>query len=168
MAVREIVSYTPPAKAPDVLRATTTEVEPSDAAVQQLVTDLIDTLFESELAIGLAAPQVGVSLSVAVINLKKKERDATIVLINPKVISETGKKDRKIETCMSVLDVRGESERRSKIKVSYVDRAGKAAEIDATGFLARVLAHEIDHLSGVLYVDRMPPDATLKRADVFA
>lgn len=167
MPVREIVAFAPPEPVPDVLRTHATEVTAEDTNVQSVVDDLLDTMFASEIAIGLAAPQIGHSVAVAVINLKKANRADSLVLINPEIVSATGKKDRKQETCMSVKGVRGEVERRSKVTVRYLDREGNERSLDASGFLARAIAHEVDHLTGTLYIERMPPGARLEKADIF-
>jgi len=102
-----------------------------------------------------------------VINLNENKEEPTLILVNPKILSTSGKKDKKKESCMSLPHYRGEVERRYKISISYLDRIGKAAQLDAEGFLARVISHEIDHLEGILYIDRMESLSSLEPVDFF-
>lgn len=118
------------------------------------------------IAVGLAAPQIGESLRVAVVNLKR-DNEETLVLINPTIVREWGKKDKKKESCMSVPGYRGEVERRYALEVAYFDRGGVRLTMEATGFFARVIAHEVDHLDGRLYVDRMGTGVELEPVDFF-
>jgi peptide deformylase len=149
------------------LRLSSHEVLAFDGKFQKLVDDLIDTLKHHRIAVGLAAPQVGVALKVAVINLREDKLEPTLVIANPQVLSVSGKKEKKKESCMSLPHFRGEVERRDKIAVSYQDRFGARMTLKAEGFLARVVAHEIDHLDGVLYVDRMVALSNLEPVDFF-
>lgn len=148
-----------------VLQQPTHDVVDFGATFQQLVDDLLDTLGANQLAVGLAAPQIGSNLRVAVVDLKNDPRQSPLVIANPVATGYSGKKDVKMESCMSVPNYRGPVERRNKISVRYQDRLGKVKVIQAQGFLARVLAHEIDHLDGVLYLGRMTNESDLEYAD---
>jgi peptide deformylase len=132
----------------------------------QVVQDLRDTLHADTLSVGLAAPQIGYSVCVAVVNLNKNEAE-DLVLINPEVLSESGDWDTKFESCMSVPHKRGEVKRRKKLRLKYMDLNGIEREYSATGFEARVMLHEIDHLNGVLFVDRMAEGAKIEDTDLF-
>jgi peptide deformylase len=149
------------------LRVPSREVVQFDETFRQLVTDLVDTLKAHKIAIGLAAPQIGVNSRVAVINLSNDKIEPTFVFANPRNLIISGKKDKKKESCMSLPRFRGLVERRDKIEFTYEDDEGHTRQIKATGFLARALCHEIDHLDGVLYVDRMPNPRQLEAVDFF-
>lgn len=116
---------------------------------------------------GLAAPQIGESTRVVVINLNPNKAEPTLVLVNPIITSETGKKDKKKESCMSVPAVRGQVERRENVEVQYQAADGSQRTMRASGFLARVICHEIDHLEGRLYINRMPSGSPLEKVDFF-
>lgn len=149
-----------------ILRESIQPVKNFDDSLKECIQDLKDTLHYHKIAVGLAAPQIGIALQVAVINLKQ-EGDKDFVIINPKVLSKSGKKDKKKESCMSVPHYRGEVERREKINISYLDVFGIRKEEQFKGFKARVVAHEIDHLEGVLYTDHMEDVDTLEDVDFF-
>lgn len=170
MSIRQIVQMSSPADAAarERLRRPTRPVDDFGDAFQSLVDDLLDTLAAHPIAIGLAAPQIGSELRVAVVHLKTEKGGGPIVLVNPRIVSTSGKKDIKKESCMSVPHFRGPVERRHKIIVECQDRTGKPLTIRAESFLARVIAHEADHLDGLLYLDRMSDQRLLEPANVFA
>ena len=149
------------------LRTPSEKVKDFGQEFQKAVDDLIETFMQHKIAIGLAAPQVGIQLKLAVINLAKDKAEPTLILVNPQVLSTSGKRDKKKESCMSLPHYTGEVERRHKISISYQDRFGKDETLGAEGFLARVIAHEIDHLEGFLYVDRMNDLSKLEATDIF-
>jgi peptide deformylase len=149
------------------LAGTTKEVTDFGPALQQLVDDLIDTLRAHDIAIGLAAPQIGSDLRVAVIDLKREGEGDLLVLVNPELLSTSGKKDLKRESCMSVPGFRGPVERRHKVTVRYADRHGTSQVLQADGFKARAICHETDHLDGLLYLDRMTDQSQLEPVDFF-
>ncbi|MGO9258877.1 MAG: peptide deformylase [Bryobacteraceae bacterium] len=149
------------------LRQTCENVAAFGAELQQTIDDIVATFERYRIAVGLAAPQVGIQLKVAVINLSADKVEPTLILINPQIISASGKKDRKKETCMSLPHYCGEVERREKINISYQNRRGEPETLSARGFLARVIAHEIDHLEGILYIDRMDSLSALEPVDLF-
>lgn len=143
MAVREIV------KAGDkVLKATATPVTKIDKRIRQLLDDMVHTMHAAD-GVGLAAPQVGVSLRVVVIDVG----EGLIELINPVIVESEGcEKGR--EGCLSVPGVYGEVERFAKVTAEGLDRSGKKIRITGTGLLARALQHEIDHLEGILFIEK--------------
>jgi peptide deformylase len=128
--------------------------------ISQLIQDLHDSM-KFYGGIGIAAPQVGVDLSMAMIELTSQNRYGEedhlplTVFINPKIEYLTDEKQGFWEGCLSVPGLRGFVERPRRIKVSYMDLEGQQQEIKAEGFLATVLQHELDHLEGILYVDRI-------------
>jgi peptide deformylase len=160
MALREIRKYPDP-----VLRQKTGRVEALDAALERLIDDMVETMHAAP-GVGLAANQVGVPLQVAVIDLsfreEKGQRHPLLVLINPEMISLEGSVTEE-EGCLSLPEYTEMVKRAAKVKVRAQDRAGKSFEMEAEGLLAKALQHEIDHLNGLLFVDRL---STLKK-DVF-
>lgn len=136
------------------LRTANSNIEIFNSDLHEIVSDLIDTMMHHSIAVGLSAPQIGYPFRVSVINLKQ-ENSETIILINPEIASVSGKKSIKKESCMSLPHFRGSVERRDKVTCVYYDLNGERKTLEATGFLARVVMHEIDHLDGVLFVDRM-------------
>lgn len=127
---------------------------------QQEVDNLLETFMSWKIAVGLSAPQVGIKKRLAVISLDKNNEP--LIIVNPVIISDSGKKDTKKESCMSLPNVRGDVVRRYKLSVKFQDRFGEEKSIDAEGFLARVILHEIDHLDGILFVDRMDNNKQLE------
>jgi peptide deformylase len=150
MAVRDIV------KLPDKrLRLVSEPVKRIDADIRRLVDDLFETMYDAP-GIGLAAIQIGVPKRVITLDLSKKEDNhEPQVLINPEIVwtsDETGKYE---EGCLSIPEYYEEVERPAAVKVKYLDRDGKAREIEAKGLLATCLQHEIDHINGVLFIDHL-------------
>jgi len=152
MTIRTINSF------PDeVLRKKAEPVKEIDQDLQNLIDDMIETMREAP-GVGLAAPQIGVSKRVIVIEFGDEE-DETIpkqlyVLINPEITSVSNKTIDGIEGCLSVPGVVGEVERAQVVTVQGQSRTGKKVKIRAQGWLARIFQHEIDHINGVLYTDR--------------
>ena len=136
-----------------VLRRKTKQVKNIDRRVRKLVDDMIETMHDAN-GVGLAANQVGVSLRVAVIQLPEDEEPR--VLINPKVLRADGEREWEGEGCLSIPGFRGNVKRAEKIRVRALDIDGKEFRIRAADdLLAQALAHETDHLDGVLYIDRL-------------
>ena len=122
--------------------------------VNKKTNDLIDNMFEimyAEDGVGLAAPQVGISKRIAVVDIRE---DNKIVLINPEIIAEEGKSIME-EGCLSVPGETGDVVRSEKIKVQSLDRNGNEIKFEAEGYEARAIQHEIDHLDGVLFIDKV-------------
>ncbi|HZP56415.1 MAG TPA: peptide deformylase [Dehalococcoidia bacterium] len=132
-----------------VLREKAKKVRTIDASVQKLIDDMIDTM-RSAPGVGLAAPQVGQSLRVVVIETPD---DGLLVLINPEVVKSSGER-RVMEGCLSVPGYQAEITRSRQVTVKAQDRTGKEIRIKATdSLLAQALEHEIDHINGILYID---------------
>ncbi|MFW6150499.1 MAG: peptide deformylase [Chloroflexota bacterium] len=145
MAVLQIRTLPDP-----VLRQKAKRIGRIDGSVQRLIDDMLDTMHAAN-GVGLAAPQVGVSLRVAVIQLPEGE---PIALINPEVVKRQGERVLN-EACLSVPGYYGEIRRSVTVKVKALDREGRQFRIKGEGLLAEALEHEIDHLNGMLYVDRV-------------
>jgi peptide deformylase len=149
MAVLEIRKY------PDeVLKKKALPVKNIDKDLQRLVDNMMETMYAAP-GIGLAAPQVGVSKRLVVIDVSTKdEKHPLIVLINPEIIEADSFIDSE-EGCLSVPGYTSTIKRAGRVVVKGLDRNGRPVQIEGTGLLARALQHEIDHLDGVLFVDRM-------------
>lgn len=145
MAVLQIRTLPDP-----VLRQKAKRIGQIDGSVQRLIDDMLDTMHAAN-GVGLAAPQVGVSLRVAVIQLPEGE---PIALINPEVVKRQGERVLN-EACLSVPGYYGEIRRSVTVKVKALDREGRQFRIKGEDLLAEALEHEIDHLNGMLYVDRV-------------
>lgn len=142
-----------------VLRGKARRVSQVDRPIQKLIDDMIETMAKAP-GVGLAAPQVGVPLRLAVIDVE----DKITVIINPEIVKSSGEVDLD-EGCLSVPGFWGRVNRFERVSVKALDRNGKELRIrDAEGLFAQVLQHEIDHLDGRLYVDRLLPD-TFQRSE---
>ena len=124
--------------------------------IKQLVEDMYETMVAAP-GIGLAAPQIGKSLQLAIIDLSAGENpEERLVLINPEIFEKEGLQKEE-EGCLSFPGIFGFVERPERIKVRYTDLDGKEKEIEAEGLLARALCHEIDHLNGELFIFKFAP-----------
>ncbi|MGA9478130.1 MAG: peptide deformylase [Desulfobacterales bacterium] len=142
------------------LQQPTKPVENIDEVIERLVADMAETMYEAP-GVGLAAIQVGSDKQVLVYDEKPAENDHRYgVIINPKVVETEGQIISENEGCLSVPDFRSDVKRAARIIVEGVDRDGKSLRVEAEGFLAIVLQHEIDHLNGTLFIDRI---SALKR-----
>lgn len=144
MAVYSIVRVGDP-----VLREKAKEVKSITPNIIKLLDNMADTLYDAN-GVGLAAPQIGISKRVVVIDAG----EGLIELINPEIIEYSDETEVQAEGCLSIPGAQGEVERYYKVTVRAMDRQGKTFEISGEGLLARALQHEIDHLHGVLYIDR--------------
>ncbi len=133
-----------------VLRKKAKRVVNIDGSVQRLIDDMIDTM-RAVSGVGLAAPQVGVSLRVVVIEIPG---DEVITMINPEIVKRSGERSLN-EACLSIPGYYGEIRRSKWVKVKAKDRHGKEIRIKGEDLLGQALEHEIDHLNGVLYVDHV-------------
>ena len=131
-----------------VLRKETTPVTVINDALQRLIDDMFETMYAAH-GIGLAAPQVGRTERVAVVDV---DREHQLVLINPEIIERDGS-SRGEEGCLSIPEVFGDVDRAERVVVRALDREGQPFTIEATDLLARCLLHEIDHLHGKLFID---------------
>ena len=143
MAIRNVVQ-----EGDDVLRKKCFEVTAFDEKLWQLLDDMKDTVREEEGA-GLAAPQVGVLRRAVVVDVE----EGFFEFVNPVIVQSKGEQ-RGWEGCLSVRGKRGVVTRPQTVKVEYFDRAGKKKKLTAHGFFARAVCHELDHLDGILYIDR--------------
>jgi peptide deformylase len=143
-----------------VLRQKSKRVKAIDGSVQRLVDDMIETMHSAS-GVGLAAPQVGVSLRVIIIGMPEEEE---IVLINPEIVRRTGERW-VTEGCLSVPGYFGEIKRAQRVTVKGKDLSGKEIRIKAEELLAQALEHEIDHLNGVLYIDHLEGNDKLHKVE---
>lgn len=151
MAIREIVKWGTP-----VLHAPARPVERVDDEVRALLRDMIDTMYAAP-GIGLAAPQIGVPLRVIVIDLSVgAEPRQLIQLVNPEFVSKTGEQKEE-EGCLSVPGYGGSPVRPAHVRVKGLDAEGGERVYEGTELLARAFCHEIDHIDGLLFVDRLSP-----------
>ncbi len=142
----------------EVLRKVAKPVDTFDEALQTLINDMFDTMYAAK-GVGLAAPQIGVSLRLSVIDVIG-DKTQQIVIINPEIIAAEGQ-EKYEEGCLSVPSAYDIVVRAKKVTVRALDRHGKPFEITAEGLLGECLQHEIDHLNGKLFVDLLSP---LKRS----
>lgn len=151
MAIRAIVKYGTP-----VLHAPSAPVLDIDGPLATLVADMVDTMYAAP-GIGLAAPQIGVPLRVIVIDLSVGEdKQQLIRLVNPEIV-ETAGEQRHEEGCLSIPGFGGTPVRPSRVVVRGLDLQGRERIYTATELLARAFCHEIDHVDGMLFVDRLSP-----------
>lgn len=143
MAVYRIVEMGDP-----VLREKARPVPKITPNVIKLLENMAETMYDAE-GVGLAAPQVGVSKRIAVIDVG----EGLIELINPEITLRQGL-DTDIEGCLSIPGLRGEVQRAARVMVKALNREGKEVTYDGEGLLARAFQHEIDHLDGILFIDK--------------
>jgi len=148
MAIKPIVLLPDP-----VLRAKAAPVAAVDADIKALMDDMLETMYDAP-GIGLAAPQIGISKRVIVMDCSDDENQPEpIKMANPEIIAASEDTSTMEEGCLSIPDHRGEVTRPSAITVQYLDEHGQAQERDCDGLLAVCIQHEIDHLNGVLFID---------------
>jgi len=150
---REVIELPHP-----LLRKKAHEVKDFGNDLQDLIDDMILTMRE-EGGVGLAAPQVGQLLRLIVVEYpqddsQEEAKKKLYVLVNPKIVKRSQETEMGLEGCLSVPDIVGEVERALEIEVYSLNRSGKKAKFHAKGWLARIFQHEIDHLDGILFVDR--------------
>lgn len=143
-----------------VLRQKAKRVTVIDGSIQKLIDDMIDTM-RANSGVGLAAPQIGVPLRIAVIEMPGEE---VITLINPQIIKRQGERVLG-EACLSVPGYQGEIKRSVTVKVKAQDRQGREIRIKGEDLLAQALEHETDHLNGTLYIDYLESPDKLRRLD---
>jgi peptide deformylase len=132
----------------DVLRETARRVTKLGDNIDKLLNNMRDTMYANK-GVGLAAPQIGISKRVIVVDVG----EGLVELVNPEIVDAQGSQTG-TEGCLSIPGVVGEVTRAERVKVSGLDRKGNNVEIDARGFFARALQHEIDHLNGILFIDK--------------
>ena len=156
MAVRRIVLMGDP-----VLRTRAEPVESFDDELRALVEDMFETMYHAE-GVGLAAPQIGISRRIMVVDVRDDEREerGRFALVNPEIVAVSRETDRASEGCLSIPGLEEVVERPWAVEVRGYDPHGLEVVIEADDLLARALQHEIDHLDGVLFPDRV---SALKR-----
>ncbi|MBL1146296.1 MAG: peptide deformylase [Pseudomonadota bacterium] len=152
--------------APDpVLKRVASPVDKVDDALRRQMDDMLETMYDDD-GIGLAAPQVGISNRVLVIDLEQKDgaglgkKGNPLYFVNPEITWFSEEHAVYNEGCLSVPEMYAEVERPAKIRVKYLDYNGKEQELEADGLLATCLQHEVDHLDGILFIDHL---SALKR-----
>jgi peptide deformylase len=143
----------------------------TSSGIQRLIDDMFQAMHDND-GVGLAAPQVGISKQLAVIELANPSRsDKAIpktVLINPKIIACSNTLIEDWEGCLSINDMRGKVPRFEWVDLEALNRKGEKIKFHAEGFFARVIQHECDHLIGKLFIDRMPDLSSLSHLEEFA
>ena len=155
MTLLDILTY------PDkFLKQQTRPVENIDGAMQTVIDNMATTMYSAP-GIGLAAPQVGIGQSFLIYDVAPREDNRSLhVLINPRIVVSEGEIISENEGCLSVPEYRADVKRAEKILVEGVDRDGNPLRFEANGMLAIVIQHELDHLNGTLFIDRI---SALKR-----
>ena len=155
MSTFKILSYPDP-----TLRQPTDELERIDGQVQKMIDQMAATMYTAP-GVGLAAIQVGWDKSVLIYDIAPPEEGRSLnVLINPRIVGKEGEILSENEGCLSVPEFRADVKRFASILVEGLDRDGRPLKLEAHGMLAIVLQHEIDHLNGTLFIDRI---SSLKR-----
>jgi peptide deformylase len=151
MAVRPIVKYGHPA-----LHKPSEPVREIDGTIHELLDDMVETMYAAP-GIGLAAPQIAVPLRVIIVDLSVGEEAGQLIkLINPEFVLRQGEQ-RHDEGCLSVPGFGGSPVRPARVVVKGLDPGGKERTYEGTELLARAFCHEIDHIDGLLFVDRLTP-----------
>lgn len=154
MSIRKIYTYPDP-----ILRKKGKKITVFDDELAQLVKDMSETMYDAP-GVGLAAPQIGESLQLAVVDISKEEGEKKyMALINPEIVEKSGTQVDE-EGCLSVTELWAKVKRAKKIKVVYQDLEGNRQELETENRFAVVLQHEIDHLNGILFLDHL---STLKK-----
>jgi peptide deformylase len=154
MAVKEIVIYPNP-----ILKTACPRVAGIDAEIHTLIEDLVDTMHAGPGSVGVAAPQIGVALRVCVIDVSKNRHGkdnnhGLLLMVNPEILARSGSAVMR-EGCMSVPDYTGDVERATELTLRYTQPDGEVREFQASGFEAVAIQHELDHLDGFLFLDRI-------------
>ncbi len=152
MAILDIVTFPDP-----FLRLKAKQVTKFDAELQTLIENMFETMRAAP-GVGLAAPQIRESLRLVVVEYTEDEdenaKPKKYVLINPEIVKRSEETITDIEGCLSLPGLAGTVERHEAVTVKAKNRFGKPLKIEAEGWLARIFQHEIDHIEGVLYIDR--------------
>ena len=157
MALLKVRTYPDP-----VLKQKATPLKDFGAASQKIFADMIETMHVED-GVGLAAPQVGVTKRILVA-CPTAEPGKEIVIVNPEIYEAKGR-EIGLEGCLSLPGISGEVPRAKKIRFRYQDRSGQPHDVEASDFFARVIQHEVDHLDGILLIDRVDFD---KRQELLA
>jgi len=148
MAIRPILTIPDP-----LLRKKAKSIERMDAELHRLIDDMLATMYDAP-GIGLAAPQIGISRRLIVMDPAKDEAPRTpVIMLNPEILARSDELRVHEEGCLSIPDFTAEIERPAKTRVTYLDREGKQLEVELTGIWSTLVQHEIDHLNGILFID---------------
>jgi peptide deformylase len=148
-----------------VLRKVAQDIDEDYEGLDELIDDMYETMYQAD-GIGLAAPQIGKSIRLIVIDGTRVEeddeerselQDFKMVLINPRIVSEEGEEWEFNEGCLSIPNVREDVKRRPNLRLEYLDKNFKPHDEVFTGVKARILQHEMDHVNGILFTDRISP-----------
>ncbi len=153
MALHEIVVL-----GDEVLRKPGERVEEFDEHLGRLIEDMFETMYHAD-GVGLAAPQIGISRRICVIDVRDEEEpfDGRVALINPEIVEFSKATDKASEGCLSIPGLDEVVTRPERVKVRAQDPTGAAVELEVGGLFSRALQHEVDHLDGVLFIDRVSP-----------
>jgi len=153
MSARKILIYPHP-----VLKTVSSPADPADPGLPLLVGDLIDTMRNGPGSVGVAAPQIGVSSRACVVDVSAsrqgRDNHHGLLVLNPEIVAREGVAVMR-EGCMSIPDYTGDVERATDITVRFLDGDGNPCEITTCGFEAVAIQHEMDHLDGILFLDRI-------------
>lgn len=153
-----------------ILKKKAEKVEAVDDEMRKLLDDMLETMYASN-GCGLAAPQIGLSKRIVVIDIAHEDEEAQpLYMVNPEIVWRSEEKEVSEEGCLSVPGQRAEVERPASVKIKYLDYNGQECELLAEDFLAVAAQHELDHLDGVLYIDRisrLKRQMLLKKLDKF-
>jgi peptide deformylase len=148
MTILNIVTFPDP-----ILSKRANEVEDVNGDIKKLMEDMLETMYSAP-GVGLAAPQVGIDKRIIVVDVRDEEKKGPILLANPEIISCDGEQIYE-EGCLSLPEFREKIKRKERVCVTGIDREGNEKVLDADGLLAVVFQHEIDHLDGVLLLNRV-------------
>jgi peptide deformylase len=143
----------------EVLRKRAEEIAEVDDELRALIRDMFATMYDAE-GVGLAGPQVGVSRRVIVVDVKD-QGDGPFALVNPTIVERSRETEKAEEGCLSIPGVSSVVERPLKVVAEGLNEHGDPVRVEGEGLLARCLLHEVDHLDGVLFIDKL---SALKRA----
>lgn len=156
MALRNIRNYN---EEDTILRKKSKVVKIIDEKTQILLADMADTMYQAN-GVGLAAPQIGILKKLVVIDVG----EGLIKLINPVVLERSGEQQ-DMEGCLSIPDISGEVLRPQKVRIKAQDENEDYFELEGTDLLARAFCHELDHLDGILFIDKILPDTTVSNIE---
>jgi peptide deformylase len=154
MPVQKILTFPHP-----LLKKRAHPITSLDEHIMGLIEDLVDTMRDGPGSVGVAAPQIGVSLSACVVDVSnsrhgKENNHGLLIMLNPEIVAADGSAVMR-EGCMSVPDYTGEVERATAVTVKYLNLLGEQQTVAASGFEAVAIQHELDHLDGILFLDRI-------------
>jgi len=156
VALRSIMNY----QTDDILRKKARSVDNINSRIRSLLEDMAETMYHADGA-GLAAPQVGILKRLVVLDIG----EGLIKLINPVIVEADGEQQ-ELEGCLSIPGIYGKVKRPEKVVVKALDENGKPLDLEGTRLLARALCHEIDHLDGILFIDKVIPGSLINQNDL--